>query len=47
MGVMLYEMLMGRVPFEGATMGEVLMKHLGLAVEADVAVGYGWEVVLV
>ncbi|QDV90819.1 Serine/threonine-protein kinase PrkC [Phycisphaerae bacterium RAS2] len=28
MGVMLYEMLLGRVPFAGATMGEVLMKHL-------------------
>lgn len=28
LGVMLYEMLLGRVPFSGATMGEVLMKHL-------------------
>jgi hypothetical protein len=28
LGVMLYEMIVGRVPFEGATMGEVLMKHL-------------------
>ncbi len=28
LGVMLYEMLLGRVPFTGATMGEVLMKHL-------------------
>src|SRR5262249_19101930 len=28
LGVMTYEMLLGRVPFEGATMGEVLMKHL-------------------
>jgi serine/threonine protein kinase len=28
LGVMLYEMLLGRVPFEGSTMGEVLMKHL-------------------
>lgn len=27
-GVILYEMLLGRVPFEGSTMGEVLMKHL-------------------
>ena len=28
LGVMLYEILLGRVPYEGATMGEVLMKHL-------------------
>ncbi|MEK6676358.1 MAG: serine/threonine-protein kinase, partial [Planctomycetota bacterium] len=28
LGVILYEMLLGRVPFEGSTMGEVLMKHL-------------------
>ncbi|MGD2111340.1 MAG: protein kinase [Phycisphaerae bacterium] len=28
LGVMLYEMLIGRVPFEGSSMGEVLMKHL-------------------
>jgi hypothetical protein len=28
LGVMLYEMLLGKVPFSGATMGEVLMKHL-------------------
>ncbi len=28
LGVILYEMLLGKVPFEGSTMGEVLMKHL-------------------
>ncbi|MFQ5424171.1 MAG: serine/threonine-protein kinase, partial [Phycisphaerae bacterium] len=28
LGVILYEMLLGRVPYSGATMGEVLMKHL-------------------
>ena len=28
LGVMLHEMLTGRVPFEGESMGEVLMKHL-------------------
>jgi len=28
LGVILYEMLLGRVPFEGSTMGEILMKHL-------------------
>ena len=28
LGVMLYEMLLGKVPFEGSSMGEVLMKHL-------------------
>ncbi len=28
LGVVLYEMLLGRVPYEGASMGEVLMKHL-------------------
>jgi serine/threonine protein kinase len=27
-GVILYEMISGRVPFEGETVGEVLMKHL-------------------
>jgi uncharacterized RDD family membrane protein YckC len=28
LGVMLYEMLLGRLPYEGSTMAEVLMKHL-------------------
>ncbi len=28
LGVMLYEMLLGRVPYEGSSMAEVLMKHL-------------------
>ncbi len=35
MGVMLYEMLLGRVPYSGATMGEVLMKHLTAQPEVD------------
>ncbi|MCK6456230.1 MAG: bifunctional serine/threonine protein kinase/MFS transporter [Phycisphaerae bacterium] len=28
LGVMLYEMLVGRVPYAGSTVGEILMKHL-------------------
>jgi len=35
LGVMLYEMLAGRVPFEGESVGEVLMKHL--TAEPDVS----------
>jgi len=35
LGVMLYEMLLGRVPFSGASMGEVLMKHLTAQPEVD------------
>jgi len=35
LGVILYEMLLGRVPFTGATMGEVLMKHLTARPEVD------------
>jgi hypothetical protein len=35
LGVILYEMLLGRVPFTGATMGEVLMKHLTAQPEVD------------
>ena len=35
LGVVLYEMLLGRVPFSGASMGEVLMKHLTAQPEVD------------
>ncbi len=35
LGVMLYEMLLGRVPFEGSSMGEILMKHLTAQPELD------------
>ncbi len=35
LGVILYEMLLGRVPFEGSSMGEVLMKHLTAQPEVD------------
>ncbi len=35
LGVMLYEMLLGRVPFQGSSMGEILMKHLTEQPEVD------------
>ncbi len=35
MGVMLYEMVLGKVPFEGSSMAEVLMKHLTTQPELD------------
>ncbi len=35
MGVMLYEMLLGKVPFEGSSLAEVLMKHLTTRPELD------------
>ncbi len=35
LGVILYEMLMGKVPFSGSSMGEVLMKHLTAQPEVD------------
>lgn len=35
LGVMLYEMLLGKVPFEGSSMAEVLMKHLTAQPEVD------------
>ncbi|UCC32104.1 MAG: serine/threonine protein kinase, partial [Phycisphaerales bacterium] len=35
LGVILYEMLLGKVPFEGSTMAEVLMKHLTTQPEVD------------
>jgi hypothetical protein len=36
LGVILYEMLLGKVPFEGSSMGEVLMKHLTAQPAVDV-----------
>ncbi len=35
LGVILYEMLLGKVPFEGQSTGEVLMKHLMEQPEVD------------
>ncbi|MFO0974494.1 MAG: protein kinase [Phycisphaerae bacterium] len=35
LGVMLYEMLLGKVPFAGATAAEILMKHLTAQPEVD------------
>ncbi len=35
LGVIFYEMLLGKVPFEGGSMGEVLMKHLTAQPEVD------------
>ncbi|MCZ6652938.1 MAG: serine/threonine-protein kinase, partial [Planctomycetota bacterium] len=35
LGVVLYEMLMGKVPYEGSSMGEILMKHLTEQPEVD------------
>ncbi len=35
LGVMLYEMVLGKVPFEGSSMAEVLMKHLTTQPELD------------
>jgi len=35
LGVMLYEMLLGKVPFQGSSIGEVLMKHLTAQPEVD------------
>ena len=35
LGVILYELLLGKVPFEGSTMAEVLMKHLTAQPELD------------
>ncbi len=35
LGVILYEMLLGRVPFEGSSLGEILMKHLTEQPEVD------------
>ncbi len=35
LGVILYEMLLGKVPYDGASMGEVVVKHLTAQPEVD------------